>query len=214
MTLRLIFTSAIISSALLLSACSNNQAAIDAPNATSEVTMDMKAVPSDSEAKPAFSANVLLVMTSTVIEIDHEKRVVTLKDEDGKAITFTADEEVRNLDQVNVGDVVTGEYMQKFTVQVLEANNAEAAAGEIAAMGRSEEGEMPGMAIIDTTVEVLTVEDVNVVAKTFKLKNVNGVVKEFTAQNAANLTKVAVGDVVVMTYTEGFAISVDQKAAE
>lgn len=214
MTLRSLFTIAFIASTVVLSACSNNPAEIDAPNATSEVTMDVKAVPSESAEKPAFSASISMVVTSTVVAIDHETRLVTLKDAEGKPVTFTAGEEVRNLDQVNAGDTVTAEYVQNFSLRVLATKNPEAAAGEIAAWGRAEEGDMPGMAIVDTKVDVFTVEEINLKANTFKLKDADGTVLEFTSRNPENLKKSAVGDVVVLTYTEGFAISVEEKPAK
>jgi len=210
MILRTIFTSAFIASTIFLSACSNSPSEIDAPNATTEVTMEVNAVPSDATEKPAFSANVLLVMTSTVIAIDHKERLVTLKDEEGNPFTFTADEEVRNLAQVDVGDTVTAEYMKNFSIRVLEAKDFEMAEVEIAAMGRTEEGEKPGVAAIDEIVSVLTVEEINLKDNTFKMKNAEGVVQEFTAHNPENLKKVAKGDLVLITYTEGFAISVTE----
>ena len=43
-------------------------------------------------------------------------------------------------------------------------------AGEIMAAGRSEKGEMPGMAAIDAMVVTATVEEINIEANTFKLK--------------------------------------------
>ena len=214
MTLRILFTTAFIASAIVLSACSKNPVEIDAPNATSEVTMDVNAVPYESAEKPAFSASISVVATSTVIAIDHKTRLVTLKDEEGKPVTFTADKEVRNLGQVNVGDTVTAEYVQNFSLRVVETKNPEATAAELTVVGRTEEGDLPGMAHVGTKVDVLTVEEINLKANTFKLKNNDGAVREFTAHNPENLKKSAVGDVVVMTYTEGLAISVEEKAVE
>ena len=210
MKLRTLLTSAFISLTIFLSACSNSPSEIDAPNATSEVTMEIQEVPSDATEKPAFSANILLVVTSTVIAIDHKERLVTLKDEEGNPFTFTAGEEVRNLAQVDVGDTVTAEYMENFSIRVLEAKNLEMAAVEIAAMGRTEEGEKPGVAVLGETVFVLTVEEINLKDNTFKMKNAEGVVQEFTARNPENLKKVEEGDVVLITYTEGIAISVSE----
>ncbi|MFT5879940.1 MAG: hypothetical protein ACI86X_001061 [Moritella sp.] len=214
MTFRILFMTAFITSTIFLSACSNNQAEIDAPNATAEVTVDVNEVPYESAEKPAFSASISVVVTATVIAIDHKTRLVTLKGEEGKPVTFTAGKEVINLGQVNVGDTVTSEYVQNFSLRVLETKDPEAAAGELTVLGRAEEGDLPGMAVIDTKVEVLMVKEINLKANTFKLKNADGAVQEFTAHNPENLKKSAVGDVVVMTYTEGLAISVEEKIME
>jgi hypothetical protein len=214
MSLRTLFTSALISSTLLLSACSSTSDHIDAPNATSEVTMEVKEVPSDSTEKPAFSASISMLITSTVISIDHETRIVTLKDEQGEPFSFTVDEEARNLAQMNAGDIVSAEYMQNFSVHVLATKNPETAAAEIVTMGLAEEGTMPGFGVTGSTVEVLTVEEINLKVNTFKLKNDAGIIQEFTALNPENLKKVEEGDVVVMSYTEGFAISVEKKVSK
>lgn len=214
MSLRTLFTSALISSTLLLSACSTTPEPIDAPNATSEVTMGVMEVSSDSAEKPAFSASISMLITSTVISIDHDTRIVTLKDEQGEPFSFTVDEEARNLAQMNAGDLVLAEYMQTFSVYVLTTKNPETAAAEIVTMGLAKEGDMPGFGVTGSIIEVLTVEEINLKENTFKLKNDEGIVQEFTSQNPDNLKKVEEGDVVVMSYTEGFAISVEKKVSK
>lgn len=214
MTLRALFTTVLIASTVVLSACANNPAELDAPNATSEVTVDVQEVSPESAEKPAFSASISILLTSTVVAIDHKTRLVTLNDKEGNPVTFTAAEEVRNLDQVSAGDTVTAEYVQNFSVHVLAAKNPEAAKAEVAALDLAEKGDLPGMAIVATKVSVLTVEEINLKENTVKLKNADGVVREFTVRTPENLKKSAVGDVVVMTYTEGLAISVEEKTAK
>lgn len=212
MTLKTLFTSVIIASTFVLSACSNTPVENDAPNATAEVSINVQEVASDSADKPAFSASRTIVVTSTVIAIDHDTRLVTLKNEAGQPVSFTAAKDIRNLDQLAVGDAVTAEYLQNFSLRVLATKNPEAAEAELAVVERTEEGDMPGMAIVDTKVEVLTVEDINLEENTFILRHVDGSFREYKAHNPENLKKAAVGDVVVVTYTEGLAISVQEKA--
>ena len=59
-----------------------------------------------------------------------------------------------------------------------------------------------------------TVEEINIEANPFKLRGPSGLVKEYEAQNPENLKKAEVGDIVVITYTEGVAISVEKSTAE
>ena len=167
-----------------------------------------------SPEKPAISTSMAVVVTSQVEAINHETRVVTLSGQDGESVTFTASDEARNLDQVEVGDTVTAEYLQNLTIQVLAAENAEPGAAAVVVAASAEEGDMPSMAVIESQVEVFTVEEINIEANTFKLKGADGVVNEFTAHEPENLKKSAVGDVVVMTFTQAVAISVEEKAAE
>ena len=58
------------------------------------------------------------------------------------------------------------------------------------------------------------VEEINLEDNTFKLKGPSGEITEYVAQDPENLKKAAVGDLVVITYTEAIAISVEKATAE
>ncbi len=164
--------------------------------------------------KPSFSASQTMIVTARVQAIDHESRLVTLLGPEGNEITFTASEEARNLDQVDVGDIVAAEYVETVSIEVVANEGAEPGSGEIAAMARTEKGEMPGAAAIDTRIVTATVEEINLEKNTFKLKGPDGNVNEFVARNPENLKRSAVGDLVIITVTEAVAISVTEGPAE
>jgi len=164
--------------------------------------------------KPSFSASQSMVVSALVEAIDHETRVVTLRKANGEAVTFTADDNVRNLAQVSVGDHLTAEYVETVSIKVMAADGLEADAAEVSAMARAEEGEMPGYAAMDAMVVTATVEEINIEMNTFKLKGPDGVISEYTARNPENLKRSAVGDLVVMTVTSAVAIVVEEKPAE
>ena len=73
---------------------------------------------------------------------------------------------------------------------------------------------MPALTAIDALVVTATVEEINIEANTFKLKGPSGEIKEYEARNPENLKKAEVGDLVVITYTEAVAISVEKTSAE
>jgi len=164
--------------------------------------------------RPSFAASQTMVVSAVVEAIDHETRVVTVRKADGEAITFTASEEARNLDQVSVGDVLIAEYLETVTIDVLANDGVEAEAATASALARTEEGEMPGVAAMDSTIVISTVEEINVEKNTFKLKGPDGVVEEFVARNPENLKRAMVGDLVVITVTEAVAITVEKAPAE
>lgn len=164
--------------------------------------------------RPSFAASQTMVVTAVVEAIDHETRVVTVRKPDDEAITFTASDEARNLDQVSVGDVLVAEYKETFTIDVLANDGLEPDAANAAALARTKEGEMPGVAAIDSTVVISTVEDINIEANTFKLKGPDGVVTEYVARNPENLKRSKVGDLVVITSTAAIAIMVEKAPAE
>ena len=167
-----------------------------------------------AQEKPSFSVSESIMMTAQVKTINHETRDVTLVGPQGNEVSFTASEEARNLGQVSVGDIVTVEYVQNMSIDVIANDGMEAAAGGFTAAARTEKGEMPGGAILDTTVVTATVEEINIEANTFKLKGPEGNIKEYVARNPENLKLAEVGDLVVITYTEALAISVDHSSSE
>lgn len=164
--------------------------------------------------KPSMSTSETMIVTAMVEAINHETREVTLRGPEGDSVSFIASEEARNLDQVQAGDIVMAEYVQSMSIEVLANDGTKPGAGEISAAGRSEKGEMPGMAAIDSVVVTATVEEINLEANTFKLKGPSGEIKEYEARNPENLKKADVGDLVVITYTEAVAITVEKTTAE
>ena len=164
--------------------------------------------------KPSLYSSQTMKMTAVVEAINHETREVTLRGPEGNTSSFVASEEARNLDQVSVGDTVMAEYEQSLAIEVFANDGSVPSAGSLAAAGRSEKGEMPGMAAVDATVITATVEEINLENNTFKLKGPSGEVQEYTARNPENLKKADVGDLVVITYTEAIALSVEKTSTE
>jgi hypothetical protein len=164
--------------------------------------------------RPSFSASQSMTISAVVEAIDHETRVVTVRKPDGEAVTFTDSDEARNLDQVEIGDVLIAEYIESVSIDVMANEGMEADAAEVSAMARTKKGEMPGFAAMDTTVVTATVEEINLEMNTFKLKGPDGTVNEYVARNPDNLKRAAVGDLVVITVTEALAITVEEQPTD
>jgi hypothetical protein len=164
--------------------------------------------------KPSIHTSQTTKITAVVEAINHETREVTLRGPEGNTVSFVASEEARNLDQVSVGDIVMAEYKQSLSIEVFANDGSEPGAGELVVAGRSEKGEMPGVAAVDSTVVTATVEEINLENNTFKLKGPSGEVQEYVARDPENLKKAAVGDLVVITYTEALALSVEKATQE
>ncbi len=164
--------------------------------------------------KPSMSTSQTVKLTALVEAINHETREVTLRGPEGNSVSFVASEEARNLGQVKVGDIVMAEYVQSMSIEVIAGDGSEPGAGSLEVAARTEEGEMPGVAMMDSVVVTATVVDINIEANTFKLKGPDGEVTEYTARDPENLKKSEVGDLVVITYTEALALSVEKTTAE
>ena len=159
--------------------------------------------------KPYFQASQTETVTAKVTAINHETREVELLRADGTEVAFTASEEARNLDQVEVGDIVVAQYVETMSVRVLPNKGQEPAMAGMTTVERTEKGEMPGMAAVDTEVITATVAEINLEANTFKLRGPEGVVEEYAAMNPENLKRAEVGDLVVMTFSHAVAITVE-----
>ena len=61
---------------------------------------------------------VLVSITASVEAINHTNREVTLKGPLGNGVTFTADQRVKRLNEVKVGDLVRADYYVSFAAEL------------------------------------------------------------------------------------------------
>lgn len=91
------------------------------------------------------------VITSTAVvdSIDMKSREVRITTADGRKATIVAGPEVRNLAQLEPGDMVRASYYESVAVVMTGANNAQAPSGA-AVVQRAPEGQKPGAAAAQT----------------------------------------------------------------
>jgi len=164
--------------------------------------------------KPHITASQAGELTAVVESINQETRQVVLKTEDGKLHEITVGPEARNLPQVKAGDTVKAAIARKIDVQVYADDGAELGSGAMAAAGRTAEGEMPGGMAVETEVVTARVAEINIENSTFKLQWPDNSIEEYKSMQPENLKRAEVGDIVQITYTEAFGISVEPAAAE
>ena len=142
--------------------------------------------------------------------IDHATRVVTLVDDSGNKLTFRADEGVRNLGQVKVGDVVQGALVEKLLVEARAATEQERQAPvQVAEAGvRSEPGEKPAGLFMRELKTLFTVASIDEAAGGGELRDAGGQLHFVKARDPAVLERLKVGDTVVVTYTEALRLEV------
>jgi hypothetical protein len=138
--------------------------------------------------------------------------MVTLRGEGGNTLTFKASEEVRNLDQVKVGDRVAVDYLESVAIRVLPPG--EAVNDVRSASDRAEPGEKPGGMVAHHTTATATVEKVDKKAGTATLRGREGDLRTIKARDPKNLENVRPGDRLQVTYTEMVAVEVRPAAAD
>ena len=125
-------------------------------------------------------------------------------------MTFYADDTVRNLPQVKVGDEVTASYYESLAYEVKKPGTAVPGATVAEEAGRAKPGERPAGAGARVTTIVATIAGIDKAAGTVTLQGPTGRMTTIKARDPRNLERVAVGDLVEITYTEAVAISVDK----
>lgn len=171
-----------------------------------------------SDAKPAVVFTKISTLQATVTDVDKAGRLVTLRSDDGREQTIEAGPEVRNFDQIEVGDRVNVQYHEATAIF---ARKPEAAAGAPSGMpqtpsttryGKTELaplGQKPGGVITDVTEVTASVQDIDYAKRQVTLLGPAGKPRVITVgDDVQNLQNVKKGDEVVIRYTEGLAISV------
>lgn len=162
-----------------------------------------------SAAEPVGEAMVSSTeVTATVAKIDHETRAVTLKAADGEEFSFIASEEVRNLAQVQVGDVVTVTYIESISWEHRKGGQADLTGATGGA--RAAPGEMPGGVLASEVVLTVEIIAIDRETPTVTFRGPEGQTKTVLVRHPERLDGVAIGDTVDITYTEAVAISVDR----
>lgn len=144
--------------------------------------------------------------TVTVTKIDYKTREVKVKSTDGKAYKFVASTDVKNLDQVKKGDVITVVYTEALAYEVKSHSTN---AGTTTAVASANTGEKPAAAVAQQTTVTVTITAIDTKAPSVTIKEPDGTVETIKVKDPSKLTGIKVGDVVDLTYTEAFAIKVD-----
>ena len=179
------------------------------------------AMPALAQQKPGAEAGVVkmsepgkvavaatVTATATVEAIDKAQRQITLKRPNGESSTVTAGPEVRNFDQIKIGDTVTVQYVEALSMTLKKNGKELRAMTETTDGARAKAGEKPG-GIVGRQVEV-TADVIGVDAKTqtIKLRGPKQVV-DLKVADPEQFKLIKVGDQIQAVFTEAVALSVD-----
>lgn len=153
-----------------------------------------------------------VAVTATVTAIDKATRLVTLKGPDGKFSHVVAGDEVRNFDQIKVGDMVVVRYLQALSLELKKGGGVRERSDREGAV-RAEPGEKPaGVAARQVTI-MADVVKVDPKKKIIALRGPEGRVVELKVHNQDHFKVVKKGDQVEAVYTEALALSVEPAKA-
>jgi hypothetical protein len=159
---------------------------------------------------PSVEETEVRTFRARVAAVDQTTRVVTLVNAAGDQVVFRADEAVQNLPQVDVGDEVVGELVEKLAVEVRPATAEEKAAPEslAEAVATAAPGQKPAGVFVRQLKALYTVAAIDKQAGAGMLQDAEGELHFVKVRDRAVLDRVEVGDTVVVTLTEALSLEV------
>jgi Cu/Ag efflux protein CusF len=179
--------------------------------ATAQQKPDAKMAALAASAPGTATLATATVISARVEAIDPAQRMLTVKGPKGNLQLLAAGPEVRNFDQIKVGDMVVARYVEALTL-TLKKDGKELPSGARAVdAARAKPGEKPA-GIVGQQVEI-TADVIAVDAKTqtLTLKGPQRTV-DLRVPDPAQFKMVKVGDQIQAVYTEALALSVEPAA--
>ena len=180
------------------------------------VTTGVAYAQESEERRPARAAWELSVVEARVVAIDHDTRELTLRGPSGELATLEAGEQVERLDEIDAGDFVVAEF---WTYIMAEFRDPTAAEREnplvILAEGeRAIDSAPPGAVFGAVARAVVTIEIINRPDMVVTVLGPGGNYVAVPVEDAELITELRVGEVLVMTYAEALALSLEKAGPE
>jgi hypothetical protein len=147
-------------------------------------------------------------ITASVEAIDTAARTVTLKGPRGNVVTLAVGPEVKNFDQVKVGDMVVVRYAEALTLELKKDGKELRQRSEREASDGAQAGERPAGA---AGRQIKVIADVTAVDRKKMIVTLRGPKQTVNLQlrDPEQVKLVKVGDQVEATYQEAVAVSVE-----
>lgn len=201
--------------ALAATSVQAQQSGAPAQSQTSQAQPGSQATTGD---KPGVVFANVVAAQATVADVDKANRALTLRTDDGRELTVKAGPEVKNFDQIQIGDKVRAEYHEATAIFV---RKPEAAAGapstaaqppaatKVESVEVAPPGQKPGGVVADVTEITAKVEDIDYANREVTLRGPEGKLRTVKlGDRVQNLQNIKKGDDVVLRHTEALAIAV------
>jgi len=149
--------------------------------------------------------------SAAVVAIDKASRTLSLKASTGEVFDVAAADQVKNFDQIKVGDEVVVQYVRALTLELKKAGGKLTSKESTDAV-RAKAGERPGGAVGRQVTVMTKVIDVDPKNRTISLQGPKGNVVVLDVKNPDHFKVVKKGDNVEAVYTEALAVSVQPAA--
>lgn len=161
------------------------------------------------EKAPGRAAGVhVATVSAKVVAIDRDKRLVTLQGPLGNPFRVVAGKEVRNFDQIKVGDELVVTHAEALTLELKKGGDGIRERVESQGAARTPAGGKPGMAEVNRVSILANVVALNTRTQTVTLRGVDYTV-DLRVPDKNQFKLIKVGDQVQATYTDAVAVSME-----
>ena len=156
----------------------------------------------------------VVTVKARVDSIDKAARRIGLTGPEGRSMSVVAGPDVRNFDQIMVGDTVVLKHVQALAVDLIKRPGSDGIREMVQREGVmvSPQGGMPGSVAGRETVIIANVWSVDKKRQVVTLRGARDGLKEFKVKDPARLAAVQVGDQVELKYVDAVAVGVTRVA--
>jgi hypothetical protein len=158
-----------------------------------------------TQERTPISVTEAVTVRATIVAIDKDNRIVTLKGPKGNLVELKADESVRRFNELKVGDIISATYSESIAVQLRRPG--EPAPEKERVVVRPQSG--PGASVENVMTRTVTVEEIDRTASTVTVKDSEGNLRSYRVRDPKRLEGVTVGDKVDIYYTTALLLKVD-----
>ena len=168
----------------------------------------LTAVPSIATAQKPVTETEAVELTAAIDAIDHDARLITLKDKTGATETIYAGPEIKRYDELKVGDTVTFRYYESIAYNIRKAGepSGPAKTGEQKVVRGT--GPKPGGTVSRQESATVVIKEIDRKVPSVKVVTEDGRTASFKVNDKKNLEGLQAGDRVEVTYTVAMVVSV------
>jgi Cu/Ag efflux protein CusF len=156
----------------------------------------------------------VVTLKARVDSIDKTTRRIGLTGPEGRSMSVVAGPDVRNFDQIMVGDTVVLKHLQALAVDLIKSPGSDGIREMVQREGVmvSPQGGMPGAIAGRETIIIANVWAVDKKRQIVTLRGARDGLKEFKVKDPAKMAAVQVGDQVELKYVDAVAVAVTRVA--
>ena len=154
-------------------------------------------------------ATTTTTASAVIVAIDATNRIVTLKTASGKVAEVVAGPEVKNFDQLKVGQKVKAAYSEALSLELKKGGGKPLAMTEKGGAASAVAGAKPGAAGARQVTVLADVVKVDTKTHLVTLKGPGGNSVDLHVEDPEQLKNIKKGDQVEAVYTEAVAVTVE-----